>query len=376
MQGCTALQNLEQGRNATYLSPQAADEILDCIVDAITADINQELQKSKYISVLIDESTDITVSKKLIIYGKTVNDEMEPKTFFLGNVQIEEAHVNSTLLFTKVKHYLATRGIPMKQIYGFGSDGASLMTGKKTGVATQVKSDNPHCVSVHCFAHRLALCTQKAAESVHYIDKIFNKTMTDLFYYFKKSSCRVAELTKLQEVLGSECVRIKEVHQIRWFAFYDALFAVYKCWKPLVRYFKQIKKANEKESNLLTSLTDIRFVCTMHMLLDILPSYTQLSQLFQKQDLDISVVPAALESAINAAKLAKDGKGHFQRELSEKLVKKDSTLLYKDEKICNKDIKSAKQEFATVKASFVDKLIENTYKRFPKDSTGLGGCQV
>ena len=91
------------------------------------------------------------------------SSDYEQKTFFLGNIPFEEAHVNATLVVNKLTDYLKIRGVQFTKVYGFGSDGASLMTGKKTGVATQIKDANPHCLSVHCFAHRLALCTEKAA---------------------------------------------------------------------------------------------------------------------------------------------------------------------------------------------------------------------
>ena len=39
----------------------------------------------------------------------------------------------------------------------FGSDGASVMTGKHTGFAARLRHMQPSLVSIHCVAHRLAL---------------------------------------------------------------------------------------------------------------------------------------------------------------------------------------------------------------------------
>ena len=371
LQGCTAISNLESGKNATYQSWQSAEDILQSIVEVIVSDIDKQLKDSQFVSILIDETTDISVTKKMVIYGRTVTNDCQQKTFFLGNVAFEEPHVNATLIYTRLKAFLVNRGVGVDKVFGFGSDGASIMTGSKTGVATQFKSDNPHCVNVHCFAHKLALCTEKAADSVEYISKTFNKTLTNLHYYFKKSSCRVGTLTQLQQIMETKCVRIKEVHEIRWFAFYDALQALYKSWKPLVRYFKDLKKPSEKETNLLTSLTDIRFISTMHLMMDILPSYTQLSMLFQKQDLDIAVVSPALDGAISSAKQARDGKGYYHSVLKDNLSTHNDSLLYKGEKVSNKKVKEDRSEFSQIRKSFVDALIANTNKRFPKESTDI-----
>ena len=377
LQGCTALNDLDSGKNATYLSWQTAEEILEAIVEVIVGDIDEQLKACKFMSVMIDESTDITVTKKLVIYGRTVTDNLEQQTFFLGNIPFNDAHINAKMVFEKLKTFLQSRGVEIHdKIYGFGSDGASIMVGRQTGVATQVKQENPHAINVHCFAHKLALCTGKAADSVPYIGKVFQRTMTDLYYYFKKSTCRKEELSKIQKVLELPEVKIKEVHEVRWFACYSALNAIYLSWKALVVYFKDIKKPNEKEKTLLKDLTDVKFIGTMHTLMDIIPAFTQLNIIFQKQDLDISIVQPAIDGAIDSAKTAKEGKGPHQRDFEEKLVKKKDKrdkpeLRYKGEKLSNppEKVKEAMSNIKEIRADFVDNLLRNVERRFPKEST-------
>ena len=43
--------------------------------------------------------------------------------------------------------------IPMPKIVGFGSDGASVMVGCRSGVATQLKVHNPTMIAIHCVAY-------------------------------------------------------------------------------------------------------------------------------------------------------------------------------------------------------------------------------
>jgi hypothetical protein len=45
----------------------------------------------------------------------------------------------------------------MNKLIGFGSDGASNMTGQKRGMVTQMKNDHPDMIGIHCLAHRLEL---------------------------------------------------------------------------------------------------------------------------------------------------------------------------------------------------------------------------
>ncbi|KAH3790825.1 hypothetical protein DPMN_169033 [Dreissena polymorpha] len=52
----------------------------------------------------------------------------------------------------------------MEKFTGFTSDGASVMMGKRTGVAARLKEINPVLLNVHCICHRLALaCTDSSA---------------------------------------------------------------------------------------------------------------------------------------------------------------------------------------------------------------------
>ena len=57
----------------------------------------------------------------------------------------------------------------VSDISSFGSDGASVMTGRNEGVATRLKRLNNNIISVHCVAHRLALATSQASQSVPYL---------------------------------------------------------------------------------------------------------------------------------------------------------------------------------------------------------------
>lgn len=58
---------------------------------------------------------------------------------------------------SEILKQLRTRGVEACKILGLGSDGASVMTGKKEGVAGLLRRANPHIINVHCVAHRFNL---------------------------------------------------------------------------------------------------------------------------------------------------------------------------------------------------------------------------
>ena len=54
----------------------------------------------------------------------------------------------------------------MKKVGGLGTDGASVMTAHLNGVTMLMRTDNPHCISVHCVCHRLNLAVSQACKNI------------------------------------------------------------------------------------------------------------------------------------------------------------------------------------------------------------------
>ena len=88
--GCQSLCDLKMGENATYESRYTEDELLDACVEVIQTSISKKINDSEFISIMTDESTDIVVKKKCVIYCIVVNENLERQVIFLGNVEVDE----------------------------------------------------------------------------------------------------------------------------------------------------------------------------------------------------------------------------------------------------------------------------------------------
>ena len=80
------------------------------------------------------------------------------------------------------------------------------MTGHKSGVIARLCEDQPYVLNIHYMAHKLALCTSQAAESVTFLKKYKE---ANLFYYCKHSFLRTATLSKIEKVLNDKKLKIK-----------------------------------------------------------------------------------------------------------------------------------------------------------------------
>ena len=178
---CPHVDKRSCGENVNYMSDQAAEEE-EARAKVITNETEKKIQQSRFLSVLVDESTDISVTQKLVVYVRFVTEDFLPKTRFLKNLSDGKA---ATILDT-LKAVLAEKRLPhpvLSKVFGLGSDGAAVMTGVKGGVSGLMKKENLMIVNVHCLAHRLVLCTSQAATDTPAL-KGYQQIITDIYHTF------------------------------------------------------------------------------------------------------------------------------------------------------------------------------------------------
>lgn len=94
--------------------------------------------------------------------------------------------------------YLRTNSIGLVE---FGSDGAAVVIGRNSGVATRLKHRQSVLTSIHCVAHRLALADGQAGEKVSYLSTSFKPTLRQLYFY-ENSAVRMSSLKTLEQILN------------------------------------------------------------------------------------------------------------------------------------------------------------------------------
>ena len=124
------------------------------IADTVHAALKNKVNESPFVTVLTDESTDITNHKCLVVYVQITDTEsFQPSTHSVAN-----------------KECLDTTGAGIakciQEVMSMGSDGAAVMMGRNKGCTGILLWSNPHMVNVHCAAHSLALCISQAAEAI------------------------------------------------------------------------------------------------------------------------------------------------------------------------------------------------------------------
>ncbi|CAM4608395.1 unnamed protein product [Leuciscus chuanchicus] len=180
--------------------------MLQILGEVVEEPILEAIRTSKAIGLEIDESTDISVTKQLDIHVRYTDKEGQLFCQILDLVSIPDGTART--IAEAVKQVIIKKEIPQDRIFGLGTDGAAVMTGKN-GTAKLLTDTWPGLVSAHCAAHRLALACKDAAEEVPYM-KTFRKHLQDMHLYFQNSANRTSALKAAASVLQVADLKVTE----------------------------------------------------------------------------------------------------------------------------------------------------------------------
>ena len=124
--------------------------------------------------------------------ARYVTDTEGVKTSFLNVTDIFDGTAET--IESAILKYLDNKSFEVSKLRGFGSDGAAVMTGRHTGVATRLKARTQKMFSIHCVNHRLALAAAHAADNISYLQRFQTKNLRGLFTFYQNSPVRLAGL--------------------------------------------------------------------------------------------------------------------------------------------------------------------------------------
>ena len=154
--------HLEQplARNGTYLSPRSQNDIMGIIgFDIIRAKIVEEVKEAKFYAVLADEISSHNV-EHLAVCLRFVDASGEIREEFVSFVKM--VRVRAVDIEQAITGLLTNLGLSLEDLRGQGYDGASTMSGEKSGVQRRILDKQPKAVYTHCSGHSLNLVIAQA----------------------------------------------------------------------------------------------------------------------------------------------------------------------------------------------------------------------
>lgn len=101
-----------------------AAEIQTCIAKVCKEDAVKRIQKSPYVGLMLDESLDIAIQKKLVLFFKILVDR-KSKIEFAAYVEVKDGKAET--IYATVLKYLEESNVPVKKLSGLGTDGLGVL---------------------------------------------------------------------------------------------------------------------------------------------------------------------------------------------------------------------------------------------------------
>ncbi|KAK3888410.1 hypothetical protein Pcinc_007538 [Petrolisthes cinctipes] len=168
-------------------------------------------QENKF-SLLIDESTDVSVSQNLAVVVRFFDSKKTKVTDALLDI-VEVDDGSAHCLYQAVKRLLEEKKIPLCNIIAFASDNCSTMLGSISGFQALLKKDVPAVCVLGCICHSFALCASHAcAQLPSYLEQF----LRDICCYFSRSSKRLHQFKLIQDIVHTPKHRMLKLSQTRW----------------------------------------------------------------------------------------------------------------------------------------------------------------
>ena len=343
----------------TYRHHKVVTEMEDCIACTIREKRKEEVNNSPFVGILIDETVNITVNKKLIVFLRYVRDG-SPHTVFCGNYTVPAGDAET--VYKKVKEVLREEA---HRVVRLGSDGASVMFGRHNGVGVRMAAESPHLVHVHCIAHHVALVASNASKDIEAISQ-FRRTVNGVYNLFRYSAVRYARLRELHKAMDpSDFKSLKEPCSVRWLSLTRAVDSIYSNWPSLVLCLEEERvRGNATAAGLLAQVKAFKFVAIMHMLLDVLPILGSLSRCFQEENVSIGTINPRVTGVRQRLTVLRDEFGEKEEHfMHEEFSAAEHT--FRDQKLLFAMPVNV-QAYKTTRTNFIEELISNLGNRFPE----------
>lgn len=275
--------------NAKYTSPQIQNEMLSIFNDMIQAIISDELQKSQYFSIIVDETKDISKIEQIsVVIRYFLNGVIYER--FMGYRAAKSLCAKSLLVY--IKEIIANSNIDIMKCVSQTYDGASVMSGRLNGVQALFREEVPQAIYVHCYNHRLNLIISDVCKNVTNV-KMFFGTVENLYIFVSGSSVH-AKFVKIQKDMKyKSIIELKRVCLTRWTAQVFACVSLKKVLSPLLVLLNNLineKSDRAAESKGLLHLIDFNFIFNLVMFCYILGLFKNTSDYLQNVNAEMAEI--------------------------------------------------------------------------------------
>lgn len=226
-------------RTNKYVSHDVQNELLKVMALSVLRDISCAIHESSFYSIMCDECTDASNKEQLVICIRYVtNIDLEVHEDFIGLYMIDDMCAGT--IVHVIKDALVRMNLRLNKCRGQCYDGASNMSGPRSGVAKQLLDEEPCALYLHCHGHALNLAAGDAIKNCKVTKDALDVTF-EVSKLVKFSPKRTAQLEKLRNELAIESPGFRVLCPTRWTVRAASLKSVLTNYKALQQLWETTK---------------------------------------------------------------------------------------------------------------------------------------
>ncbi|XP_065903857.1 zinc finger MYM-type protein 1-like [Dysidea avara] len=227
-----------------HTSHQIQDEVLGIMAEHVITKISSSIHDAPFISIMSDETTDITNKEQLTIVIRWVTDDFEVHEEFVGLYVVPS--IDSNTIFAKIIIVLELLNLSVTKIRGQCYDGASSMCGIRNGVAKQIMDLEPRALYTHCYGHSLNLAASDVVKQSKILQDALDTTR-EITKLIKYSPRRDNIFQGIQDMMSAteNLPGIRVLCPTRWTVRADSLASVTKNYTVLQSTWEEALEATK-----------------------------------------------------------------------------------------------------------------------------------
>ena len=138
-----------------YTSHETQNECIQIMALHMLRELSKTIASAGFFALMADECTDCSNRKQFTINIRWVDANLQDNVAFIGLYAVDA--INADCLVSAIKDVLIRMNLKLSYCRGQCYDGASNMSGIKSGVAAQLCAEEKKALFTHCYCHALNL---------------------------------------------------------------------------------------------------------------------------------------------------------------------------------------------------------------------------